>query len=106
MMRTLFGCCFFCLLMLTVTPSRGRLPGLGQSLLAAPPVFKQQPEIVASRVAGQPVSSTRQQARPLDFKQGPKPKWIWTKSGWCGRYFSVCAFVSGRGQGGLVDGHV
>ena len=45
MMRTLFGCCFFCLLTLTVTPSRGRLPGLGQSLLAAPPVSPQQPEI-------------------------------------------------------------
>ena len=79
MMRTLFGCCFFCLLTLTVTPSRGRLPGLGQSLLAAPPVSTQQPEIVASQVAGQQPAPSQSQAPDFDFKQGPNPIWIWGK---------------------------
>ena len=76
-MRKVLEGCFFCLLTLTVTPSRGRLPGLGQSLLAAPPVSTQPPEIVASQVAGPQPAPSQPQAPDFDFKQGPKPIWIW-----------------------------
>lgn len=78
-MRKLFEGCFFCKLTLAVALSSSWLPGLGRSLLAAPPVSTQQPEIVASRVAGQQPSPSQQRARALDFKQGPKPIWIWGK---------------------------
>ena len=78
-MRKLFVWFFFCKFVVPMALASAGLSVPGRSLLAAPPVSRQQPEIVASRVAGQKRSSSPQQTRSLDFNRGPKPVWIWGK---------------------------